>query len=47
MPGPHPCLRSWLAQDAVEVGEKPWLTKAEREELVRLRCENRGAASGA
>ena len=35
------CLRNWLAQDAVEFGEKPGLTKAEREELVRLRRENR------
>src|SRR5439155_15838935 len=33
------CLRNWLAADAVEAGEKPGLTKAEREELVRLpRC---------
>ena len=32
---------NWLAQDAFEVGEKPALTKAEREELVRLRRENR------
>jgi len=35
------CLRNWLAEDAVEAGEKPGLTKAEREELVRLRRENR------
>lgn len=35
------CLRNWLAQDAVEAGERPGLTKAEREELVRLRRENR------
>lgn len=35
------CLRNWLAADAVEAGERPGLTKAEREELVRLRRENR------
>lgn len=35
------CLRNWLAEDAVEAGERPGLTKAEREELVRLRRENR------
>lgn len=35
------CLRNWLADDAVETGDKPGLTKAEREELVRLRRENR------
>lgn len=35
------CLRNWLAADAVETGERPGLTKAEREELVRLRRENR------
>lgn len=35
------CLRNWLAEDAVETGERPGLTKAEREELVRLRRENR------
>ena len=35
------CLRNWLAVDAVEAGDKPGLTKAEREELVRLRRENR------
>ena len=35
------CLRNWLATDAVETGEAPGLTKAEREELVRLRRENR------
>lgn len=35
------CLRNWMAQDEVETGERPGLTKAEREELVRLRRENR------
>ena len=35
------CLRNWLAADAVEAGEKPGLANAEREELVRLRRENR------
>ena len=34
-------LRNWLAADAVEAGERPGVTKAEREELVRLRRENR------
>jgi len=35
------CLRNWLAADEVETGERPGLTKTEREELVRLRRENR------
>src|SRR5689334_21916052 len=35
------CLRNWLAADEVETGDRPGLTKAEREELVRLRRENR------
>ena len=35
------CLRNWLAAEEVETGERPGLTKAEREELVRLRSENR------
>ena len=35
------CLRNWLAADEVETGERPGLTKAERDELVRLRRENR------
>jgi transposase-like protein len=35
------CLRNWLAADEVEAGERPGVTKAEREELVRLRRENR------
>ena len=35
------CLRNWLAADEIETGERPGLTKSEREELVRLRRENR------
>jgi transposase len=35
------CLRNWMAAAQVEAGERPGLTKAEREELVRLRRENR------
>jgi transposase-like protein len=35
------CLRNWLAADEIETGERPGLTKAERDELVRLRRENR------
>lgn len=35
------CLRNWLAADEVEAGQRPGLTKAEREELVKLRRENR------
>jgi transposase-like protein len=35
------CLRNWLAAEEIETGERPGLTKAEREELVRLRRENR------
>jgi len=35
------CLRNWLAAEAVETGERPGLTRAEREELIRLRRENR------
>ena len=41
------CLRNWLAADAIEAGEKPGLTKVEREELVRLRRENRVLRMGA
>ena len=35
------CLRNWLTAEEVETGERPGLSKAEREELVRLRRENR------
>ena len=35
------CLRNWMAADAIEAGERLGLTKNEREELVRLRRENR------
>jgi len=41
------CLWNWLAADEVEAGERPGLTKAERDELVRLRRKNRGAGDGA
>ncbi len=35
------CLRNWMAAEEIETGERPGLTKSEREELVRLRRENR------
>ena len=35
------CLRNWVAQADVEDGTRDGLTKAEREELVKLRRENR------
>ena len=35
------CLRNWMAGEAIENGERPGLTKSERDELVRLRRENR------
>ena len=34
-------VRSWVAQAAIDAGERPGLTTAEREELARLRHENR------
>lgn len=35
------CLRNWMAQADIESGDREGLTKAEREELVRLRREYR------
>lgn len=35
------CLRNWIAQAEIEDGSRDGLTKAEREELVKLRRENR------
>lgn len=35
------CLRNWLAQADVEEGKRQGLSTSEREELVRLRRENR------
>jgi transposase len=35
------CLRNWMALDDIESGAREGLTKAERDELVRLRRENR------
>jgi transposase len=35
------CLRNWLSQADVDEGHKQGLTTAERDELVRLRRENR------
>ena len=34
-------LRRWMAQDDVDTGRKEGLSTSEREELVRLRRENR------
>ena len=35
------CLRNWMVQADIEDGGREGLTKAEREELVKLRRENR------
>jgi transposase len=35
------CLRNWMGAEEVATSERPGLTKAEREELVKLRRENR------
>jgi transposase len=35
------CLRNWMAVEEIEAGERPGVTKSDREELVRLRRENR------
>jgi transposase len=35
------CLRRWMAQADVDEGKKGGLTMAEREELTKLRRENR------
>lgn len=34
-------LRRWMAQDDIDAGRKEGLSTSEREELVRLRRENR------
>ncbi len=34
-------VRTWVKQSEIELGERPGLTSAEREELTRLRRENR------
>jgi transposase len=35
------CLRNWMVRAEIEDGTREGLTKAERDELVRLRRENR------
>lgn len=35
------CLRRWIAQDDIDAGRREGLSRDEREELVRLRRENR------
>jgi transposase len=35
------CLRNWLSQADIDEGHKQGLTTSERDELVRLRRENR------
>ena len=35
------CLRTWLSRADIDEGHKEGLTTAERDELVRLRRENR------
>lgn len=35
------CLRRWIAQDDIDAGRREGLTRDERDELVRLRRENR------
>ena len=38
------CLRRWMARDDVDSGRREGVSSAEREELVRLRRENRRQA---
>jgi transposase len=35
------CLRNWLAQAAIDAGERPGLSRDERKELVELRRRTR------
>ena len=35
------CLHNWMARSEIEAGTREGLTKSEREELVKLRRENR------